>query len=66
MNTKTSNTELVGKRVKMIKMIDPNPILPNTEGTIIYVDNMNHYHVKWDDGRTLAILPEEDEFEILN
>ena len=50
----------------MIKMIDPNPILPNTEGTIIYVDSMNHYHVKWDDGRTLAILPEEDEFEFLD
>ena len=66
MNTKTSNTELVGKRVKMIKMIDPNPILPNTEGTIIFVDSMNHYHVKWDDGRTLAILPEEDEFEFLD
>jgi hypothetical protein len=60
---------LIGKRVKLILMNDDpktNPIQPNTMGTIISVDDMNYYKVKWDNGRILNLLPEEDEYEILN
>jgi hypothetical protein len=46
-------------------MDDPQPILPNEEGTIIGVDDINSYRVKWDSGRTLYVLP-EDKFEILD
>ncbi len=61
--------DLVGKRVKLIFMNDDpktHPIQPNTMGTIISVDDMNYYKVKWDNGRVLNLLPEEDEYEILN
>jgi len=60
---------LIGKRVKLILMNDDpktNPIQPNTMGTIISIDDMNYYKVKWDNGRVLNLLPEEDEYEILN
>jgi len=60
---------LIGKRVRLILMNDDpktNPIEPNTMGTIISVDDMNYYKVKWDNGRVLNLLPEEDEYEILN
>lgn len=57
---------LEGTRIRMIKMDDPNPIEPGTEGTIDHVDGMNHYHVKWDNGRHLAVIPDEDKFELLN
>ena len=60
--------DLVGKRVKLILMNDDpktNPIEPNTMGTIMSVDGMNYYRVKWDNGRTLNLLPEEDEYEII-
>jgi len=60
---------LIGKRVKLILMNDDpktNPIEPNTMGTIISIDDMNYYKVKWDNGRILNLLPEEDEYEILN
>jgi len=30
------------------------------------VDDLNQLHVKWDDGRTLAIIPEKDQFEVLD
>jgi hypothetical protein len=60
--------DLIGKRVKLILMNDDPktcPIEPNTMGTIMSVDDMNYYRVKWDNGRILNLLPEEDEFEII-
>jgi hypothetical protein len=61
--------KLIGKRVKLILMNDDpktNPIEPNTMGTIMSVDDMNYYCVKWDNGRTLNLLPDEDEYEIFD
>ena len=61
--------EMVGKRIRLILMNDDpktNPIEPNTLGTIVYVDGMGYYGVKWDNGRSFSVLPEEDEFEILD
>ena len=44
---------------------DPNPIEPGSEGIITLVDDIGQLHVKWDNGRTLALIPEEDEYEII-
>jgi hypothetical protein len=60
------HTELIGRRIKMIKMEDPYPITFGTEGVIHNVDDLNQYVVKWDNGRTLSVIPEVDQFEILN
>ena len=60
--------DLVGKRIKLILMNDDPktcPIEPNTMGTIMSVDDMNYYRVKWDNGRILNLLPQEDEYEII-
>jgi hypothetical protein len=57
--------EVVGKRIKMIYMDDPQPIEKGTMGTIIGVDGMGQYMVKWDNGRNLSVIPDEDEFEII-
>ena len=60
--------EMVGKRIKLILMNDDPktcPIEPNTMGTIMSVDDMNYYRVKWDNGRILNLLPDEDEYEII-
>ena len=64
--TLIKHTELIGRRIKMIFMEDPHPITPGTEGVIHNVDDLNQYVVKWDDGRTLSVIPEVDQFEILN
>jgi hypothetical protein len=61
-----THKEQVGKRVKLIEMNDPFPIESGTEGTIVHVDDMNQYHVKWDNGRTLSLIPDEDSFEIID
>ena len=57
---------LDGKRIKMISMDDPDPIEPGTMGTVIKLDGAGQIQVKWDNGRTLSVIPEEDQFEILD
>ena len=62
-----------GKRIKLISMgndprtgkPDPNPVKPGTEGVVVKVDDLGTMHVKWDDGRTLGIVPEVDKFTVL-
>jgi len=58
--------ELSGKRVKCIRMFDEFPVPPGTEGTILYTDDINQIHVRWDDGKSLALVPEADDYRIAN
>ncbi len=59
-----SDLHLVGKRVRINKMDDMDPIPSGTCGTITGIDGAGNYLVNWENGRTLSIIPEEDEFEI--
>ncbi len=52
----------LGKRIKCIWMSDPKPIPPQTKGIVEHIDDMGTLHVKWDNGRILGIIPEEDIF----
>lgn len=56
---------LVGKRVKLIKMEDPYAIESGSLGTITSV-GYGVLSVDWDNGRKLGIVDEVDEYEILN
>lgn len=56
-----------GTRIKLINMDDPwHPVEPGTEGTVKLVDDIGQLHMKWDNGRTLALVPGQDEFEIID
>jgi hypothetical protein len=59
---------VLGKRVKFIAHAfpDPQPLPTGLEGTITAVDDIGTIHVKWDNGRTLGLTQDGDEFEILN
>lgn len=58
---------LQGKRIKLISMNDdPNPIATGTMGTIQGIDGIGQIQVIWDNGRRLAVIPNIDEYEILN
>ena len=39
---------------------------PNTTGTISYVDDIGTIHIDWENGSTLGLNFEIDEFTILN
>ena len=45
-------------------MDDMDPIPSGTCGTITGIDGAGNYLVNWENGRTLSIIPEEDDFEI--
>jgi hypothetical protein len=61
------DTTLQGKRIRLISMNDdPYPIEPNTMGTIQFTDGMGQLQVIWDNGRRLAVIPEIDEYEIID
>lgn len=61
------NNVLQGKRIRLISMNDdPRPVESGTMGTIQRVDGIGQLHVLWDNGRQLAVVPEVDEYEILN
>ena len=55
-----------GTRIRLNSMYDPfAPIEPGTEGIVDLVDDAGQLHMKWDNGRTLAIIPGEDSFTVL-
>ena len=55
-----------GTRIRLNSMDDPYaPILPGTEGEVDFVDDAGQLHMKWDNGRTLALVPGEDSFSVL-
>lgn len=55
-----------GTRVLLNHMDDPYaPVPPGTKGTIQFVDDIGQLHMNWDNGRTLALVPGEDDFRKL-
>ena len=56
----------IGSRIKCISMKDEISVPPNTYGTIKNVDDMGTIHVNWDNGSTLGLIADVDEFELIN
>jgi len=54
-----------GMRVRMIHMDDEMPVDEGLEGTIEKIDSLGTLHVRWDDGRLLGVIPNEDNYELL-
>lgn len=54
-----------GTRLTLIHMGDKWAVPPGTRGTVDFVDDAGQIHMKWDNGRTLAIVPQVDKFRKL-
>ncbi len=55
-----------GTRLQLVDMEDPYaPVPSGMRGTVQLVDDAGQIHMIWDNGRTLAIVPEVDHFRKL-
>ena len=55
-----------GTRIRLNSMNDPwHPISPGTEGEVDFVDDIGTIHMKWDNGRSLGIVPGVDSFTVI-
>jgi hypothetical protein len=56
----------VGDRVVLERCGDRySSIMPGTEGTVDFVDDVGTVHVTWDDGRRLGLIAGEDRWRVL-
>ena len=54
-----------GTRIVLDEMpTDPHPIPPGTAGEVIGVDDAGQIMVKWQNGRSLSLIPGADRFHI--
>lgn len=55
-----------GTIVKLISMNDVQSPPVGTIGEVTMIDDMGSIHVNWQNGSTLALIPDVDSWEILN
>ena len=55
-----------GTRIRLVEMRDSQAVEAGMTGTVETVDDAGSIHMKWDNGRGLALIPEEDSFEVLS
>lgn len=53
----------VGTKIRLLSMDDPQPVAMDTIGIVDFVDDEGQIHMKWDNGRTLALIYGIDQFE---
>ena len=54
-----------GTRIRLTHMEDPQAVPDGTEGVVRGVDDEGQIMMKWDNGRTLSLVPGEDNFEVI-
>lgn len=55
-----------GTRIKINEMNDPyHPVPSGTLGTVNRVDDAGTIHMKWDNGQSLGLIDEEDDFTVV-
>jgi len=55
----------IGTKIEMVKMEDSQAIPSGTKGVVKIVDDQGQLHMEWENGRSLAVVPDIDEFIVL-
>ncbi len=54
-----------GTLIQLDYMNDPYPVPAGTVGEVVAVDDGGNVQVRWQNGRTLAVIPEADQFHVV-
>lgn len=55
-----------GTKIQLISMRNEKyPVLPGTVGEVTHIDDAGSVHVKWQNGSSLALIPEVDSFKVV-
>ena len=54
-----------GTRIELIEMKGEPDFPAGLQGVVDFVDGIGQIHMIWDNGRTLALIPEEDKFKVV-
>ena len=55
-----------GTRIRLRNMADDfSPVESGMTGTVAFIDDAGSIHMKWDNGRSLALIDGVDEFEVI-
>ena len=55
----------IGTKLQMITMRNEKyPVPPGTIGEVTHIDDLGSIHMKWQNGSSLAIIPEVDSFRV--
>lgn len=53
-----------GTKLQLISMRNEKyPILPGTVGEVTHIDDAGSIHMRWENGSSLALIPEVDSFK---
>ena len=56
-----------GTRIRLIQMDDAfAPVPPGTVGEVAFIDDAGNIHMKWQGGRSLALIEGVDAFEVIS
>ncbi len=56
----------IGTRIELVDLCNDEPGMePGLCGTVIGVDDQPSLLMKWDNGRSLSLFPEEDSFQVV-
>ena len=57
----------VGTKLQLISMRNEKyPILSGTVGVVTHIDDAGSIHMRWENGSSLALIPEIDSFQIVS
>lgn len=57
----------VGTKIQLISMRNEKyPVLPGTVGEVTHIDDAGSIHMRWENGSSLALIPEIDSFQTVS
>lgn len=54
-----------GTKVELIEMTGEPQMLSGLKGEVRFVDDIGQIHCAWENGSSLALVPEEDRFRVV-